>query len=823
MLATHPDIQKKVRHELETTRRTQRVDDPDATDELGYDRLSNLPWLDAVIKETLRLYPPVPFVRRVATRTCTVPLLTPIKPLDAAQPPMTSVTIPEGTTLFVGIAAANRSPLIWGPDAHEWRPERWLGSEVPGVQAREDGARLPGVYSGMMTFLGGGRSCVGFKFAQIEIKIILATLLMRFRFSATSADIVWNLSQIISPSVKVTADDGTYAAPPAHVQEVSKATAVVKHDVAPLINIQEEERKHLETLHDAAHDPEFLDARRCIMLPARASDLQDVHFVDPMDFVGFSKVLPHARSVQYGQLQSAHAKTASSLTLTLASPPKLPSAVTEPLSLAAAAAPSKVALQDFSVIQKLGSGASGVVYLVRNDLTQKLFALKKMEKEFLDPEAVGRLVQEQRMLRKVRGHDHVVGLEASFHDQENFFLVMPFLAGGDMRTELHRCGRFQTQRVVFYAAQIMVALEFIHGNGIIHRDIKPENLLFDAAGNVRVCDFGISKQFETVPGDIQRETSPFWTALTRARRSNPSQETAPKIFLTSSCNGTPIYSAPEVFQGKAYSYEVDLWSLGVVVYEMATGRTPFKDSTNLEEVHQSVEHDEISFKARDQADLWVQLFVIQVLRKNPEDRLALKAMKDHQFFQTIDWEMLSCGEITPPWAPDVGSVLSDVAEAEQQNDGFKIPSAEPVVPDSFPHYAFQSELFVNSAPSSAKSSGYSTASESSVDSSATSFRQPELALPSFPSYLFEFSKFAAAFAAMSPSISSSSLGRRFATPPSDDTSSSSSSSSASGSDYTIRFDSPTVAQTSFSQSSSPSLTSRKPFADLRRWAKKLRV
>ncbi|TFY81512.1 hypothetical protein EWM64_g2499 [Hericium alpestre] len=391
------------------------------------------------------------------------------------------------------------------------------------------------------------------------------------------------------------------------------------------------------------------------MLPARASDLQDVHFVDPMDFVGFSKALPHARPVQYGQAQSADAKTASSLTFTLASPPKLPSAVTEPLSLATAAAAPKVALQDFSAIKKLGSGASGVVYLVRNDLTQKLFALKKMEKEFLDPEAIGRLVQEQRMLRKVRGRDNVVGLEASFHDQQNFFLVMPFLAGSDMRTELHRCGRFQTQLVAFYAAQIMLGLD------TIHRDIKPENLLFNAAWNVRICDFVISKQFETIPGDIQRETYPLWTALTRARRSNASLEMVPTTFL--------------------------------MQWDASLQR--------------------------------VQLFVIQVLRKNAEDRLALKAMKDRQFFQTINWEMLFRGEVMPSWAPDVGAVLCDIAEAERKNDGFKIPSAEPVVPDSFPPYAFQSELFVNIALFSAKSSGSSTASDSSVDSSTTSVRLPE--------------------------------------------------------------------------------------------------
>ncbi|TFY53271.1 hypothetical protein EVG20_g10195 [Dentipellis fragilis] len=205
MLGQHPEVQDKLRRELQTALQHRNADG-----ELDHDELSTLPWLDAVIKETLRLYPPVPFVRRVTTQTCTVPLLTPIRPTDATQAPMNSLTIPEGTTLFVGIATANRSPHIWGPDAREWRPERWLKADaIPGVQTAVEGARLPGIYAGMMTFFGGGRSCVGFKFAQMEIKIILATLLTRFKLSSTSDHIVWNLSQIISPSVRTPVSDGT--------------------------------------------------------------------------------------------------------------------------------------------------------------------------------------------------------------------------------------------------------------------------------------------------------------------------------------------------------------------------------------------------------------------------------------------------------------------------------------------------------------------------------------------------------------------------------------------------------------------------------------
>lgn len=208
MLATHPIVQDNVRHEIQQARSREsntRLND----DNICYDQLLSLPWLDAVIKETLRLYPPVPFVRRTATETCNVPLSTPIKPSNPTQgQPRTALTIPKGTTLFVSIAAPNRSPSIWGPDALEWRPERWLSVQSPGSGHRDEMMRLPGIYSGMLTFLGGGRSCIGYKFAQIEMKVILATLLSRFSFSTTSDQIVWNLSQIISPSVQKTDING---------------------------------------------------------------------------------------------------------------------------------------------------------------------------------------------------------------------------------------------------------------------------------------------------------------------------------------------------------------------------------------------------------------------------------------------------------------------------------------------------------------------------------------------------------------------------------------------------------------------------------------
>ncbi|TFY83267.1 hypothetical protein EWM64_g742 [Hericium alpestre] len=591
-----------------------------------------------------------------------------------------------------------------------------------------------------------------------------------------------------------------HTAPPVRKEELSKMTTVVKREAVPLGDPQEEERKHLQALYDAVHEPDLLDIHRRIKLPTHPANLLDIvcsafpinsmvrllihlgsqHFDDPKDLVRFSKTLPDVQPVQYGQPPSA--------------------AVAESLGLALAA-PPKVGLQDFTAIKKLGSGRSGIVYLVKHQPTQKLFALKTMAKESLDGDAICLLVQEQRMLRKVCGHRNVVGLEASFHDQENFFLVTPFMAGGDMRAELQWCRKFQTGRATFYAAQIILALEFIHSMHIIHCDIKPENLLLDAAGNLRVCNFGSSKQFETVRVDSKHKPNPFWAALSRARRSDASQGSAKKPRLTPWRHGTPAYSAPEVFQGKPYGCEVDFWALGVVVYEMATGRTPFKDSADPGEVYRSVARDEVSFQARDHAELWVQVFIIQLLWKNPTDRLAPGTIRDHQFFRTINWAR-----------------LAGVDDAEHNNGYLKTTSAGSVVPDPFPRYTFQSEIFARilpAEPSPSKSSGTGTASESPIATSVPAFRGPEPALPQFPSYLFEFRKFSAAFAAMSPSLSSGSLRR----PLSD----ASSSSSASGSSSSLCYKSPDLAQSPVLPSSGHFPAPRKSFADVRRWARKLRA
>ncbi|TFK23745.1 cytochrome P450 [Coprinopsis marcescibilis] len=236
MLSRNGDVQDRLRQEIMDALRSPdnwstdgAVDHSrDSRDDVGesegegarlkFDVVEGLPWLDSVVRETLRLYPPVPFIRRTCIKDTSITYskarsANTVKQdaeLEGAQlsgDGLASLPVPKGTSLFVSIASANRHESVWGPDAKEWKPQRWLEQAPDGWASGKQAwiskdVKLPGVYSGMLSFLGGGRSCVGYRFALIELKVTLVTLLSRMRFTPTGDKILWNLSQIISPSVR---------------------------------------------------------------------------------------------------------------------------------------------------------------------------------------------------------------------------------------------------------------------------------------------------------------------------------------------------------------------------------------------------------------------------------------------------------------------------------------------------------------------------------------------------------------------------------------------------------------------------------------------
>ncbi|KAI3616186.1 cytochrome p450 [Moniliophthora roreri] len=186
LLAEHPSVQTRLREELVRARENNDGND------LGYDVLVSLPYLDCVCRETLRIYPPVPRLLRTAVKDTVLPLATPVTGTDGSL--IKEIPIPAHTNVHISILGSNRNTALWGPDALEWKPERWL-EPLPNTVSE---ARIPGV----MTFNGGGRSCIGFKFSQLEMKVVLAHFVETFEFAPSGRQVHWQYAPVTNPFVR---------------------------------------------------------------------------------------------------------------------------------------------------------------------------------------------------------------------------------------------------------------------------------------------------------------------------------------------------------------------------------------------------------------------------------------------------------------------------------------------------------------------------------------------------------------------------------------------------------------------------------------------
>ncbi|KAG9841723.1 Pkinase-domain-containing protein, partial [Aureobasidium melanogenum] len=291
----------------------------------------------------------------------------------------------------------------------------------------------------------------------------------------------------------------------------------------------------------------------------------------------------------------------------------------------------KYTLQDFTINRTLGTGSFGRVHLVQSKHNQRFYAVKVLKKQqVVKMKQVEHTNDERRMLQKVK-HPFLITLWGTFQDSKNLYMVMDFIEGGELFSLLRKSQRFPNPVAKFYAAEVTLALDYLHSMDIIYRDLKPENLLLDRHGHLKITDFGFAKE---VP-DIT------WTLC-----------------------GTPDYLAPEVVSSKGYNKSVDWWSLGILIFEMLCGFTPFWDSGSPLKIYENILRGRVKYPPYvhpDAQDLLSKLITHDLTKRLGNLHGGSKDVMQHPWFAEVTWERLAKKDIDAPYVPPVKGGQGDAS------------------------------------------------------------------------------------------------------------------------------------------------------------------
>lgn len=300
-----------------------------------------------------------------------------------------------------------------------------------------------------------------------------------------------------------------------------------------------------------------------------------------------------------------------------------------------------ITLNDLIPVAQLGSGSFGKVKLVRlrNDNNIQLmgtFALKCLSKK--DVIALGQAehVRSERIILSQCDSPFIVKLYASFKNKENIFLLMESCLGGELFTRLRTQGIFSENVARFYICNIIEAIDYLHKKNIVYRDLKPENILIGNDGYVKLSDFGFAKEIE----------GKTWTLC-----------------------GTPDYLAPEIILGKGHGKPTDIWTIGVLLFEIMVSHPPFYHEDHKITYQNILKKDPIfpNYISGDAKDLMKKL-----LQKNEYERIGtmkngIDDIKNHSFFQNIDWNKIKEKKYIAPFKPSIKNSI-DITNFDE---GFK--------------------------------------------------------------------------------------------------------------------------------------------------------
>ena len=309
--------------------------------------------------------------------------------------------------------------------------------------------------------------------------------------------------------------------------------------------------------------------------------------------------------------------------------------------------PEKFKLTNYKIERILGTGSFGRVKLAKQKFSNKLYAMKILEKrQIIKLKQVDHLQNEIKILSLI-SHPFIVSTSGYAQDDTYIYILLELITGGELFTFLREQVKFFEDEAMFYAGQVVLIFEYLHSKNIIYRDLKPENLLIDNFGYLKLTDFGFAK-----------------ICLGR----------------TYTLCGTPEYIAPEILLNKGHGKAVDWWTFGILLYEMLVGIDPFNDEDPMK-IYQKILKGKIKFPSnfsKSAKSLIKHLLVADLSKRYGNMKNGVDDIKNHRFFKDLDWKLLIERKLKGPYIPKIKNFgddgnFSEISESNGKAKAKPIP------------------------------------------------------------------------------------------------------------------------------------------------------
>ena len=276
-----------------------------------------------------------------------------------------------------------------------------------------------------------------------------------------------------------------------------------------------------------------------------------------------------------------------------------------------------IELKDLDNIKELGSGNFGSVNLVRNKKNKQFYAIKALDLEQIKKENLEQCVELEKNVLLKTDHPFIMKMVKYLKNEQYIFFINEYIKGKELWDVIRDIGLLNKEQTQFYIASMLLAINHLHKKKIIYRDIKPENVMVNVKGYIKIIDFGTVKEIED---------------------------------RTSTVIGTSHYMAPEITKGEGYSFEVDIWSIAICMYEFFCGKLPFgEEFEDPMDIYRAVCKEELSFPNFVHDEKYMAL-LNKMLKKNPANRLwKFEQIKTDPYFSDFDWSKLISLSYPPPY------------------------------------------------------------------------------------------------------------------------------------------------------------------------------